>query len=39
VLALGDRLSEAASRRRLELALRDEVAFWEWLEASGGEVE
>jgi hypothetical protein len=39
VLALGDRLSEAASRRRLELALKDEVAFWKQLEAKGGDVE
>ena len=38
VLALGSRLSEAASRRRLELALRDEVAFWKRLEAKGGDV-
>jgi hypothetical protein len=28
VLALGSRLSETASRLRLELALKDEVAFW-----------
>jgi hypothetical protein len=39
VLALGDRLLEAASRRRLELALKDEVAFWKRLEAKDGEVE
>jgi hypothetical protein len=39
VLALGGRLSEAGSRRRLELALKDEAAFWKRLEAKGGEVE
>jgi hypothetical protein len=39
VLSLGDRLSEMASRRRLELALKDEVAFWKRLEAKGGDVE
>jgi hypothetical protein len=38
VLSLGGRLSETASRRRLELALKDEVAFWKRLEAKGGEV-
>jgi hypothetical protein len=39
VLALGNRLSEAASRRRLELALKDEVAFWKRLEVLGGDIE
>jgi hypothetical protein len=39
VLSLGDRLSEAGSRGRLELALKDEVAFWKRLEAKGGDVE
>jgi hypothetical protein len=39
LLALRNRLSEAASRRRLELALKNEVAFWKQLEAKGGDEE
>jgi hypothetical protein len=39
VLSLGGRLSQTASRQRLELALKDEVAFWRRLEAKGGDVE
>jgi hypothetical protein len=39
VLSLGGRLSETASRQRLELALKDEVDFWKRLDAKGGDVE
>jgi hypothetical protein len=39
VLSVGRRLSEAASQRRLEQALRDEVAFWKRLKAKGRDVE
>jgi hypothetical protein len=35
ILAIGGRIDEQGARRRLELALKDEVAFWRRLEKRG----
>jgi hypothetical protein len=39
ILAIGGRIDEHGARRRLELAVKDEVAFWRRLEERGGDVE
>jgi hypothetical protein len=39
ILAIGARIDEGGARRRLELAVKDEVAFWKRLEERGGEAE
>jgi hypothetical protein len=39
ILAIGGRIDESGARRRLELAVKDEVAFWERIEKRGGDVE
>jgi hypothetical protein len=39
ILAIGSRIDQHGARRRLELALKDEVSFWERLEQRGGDVE
>jgi hypothetical protein len=39
ILVIGGRIDEAGARRRLELAVKDEVAFWRRVEERGGDVE
>jgi hypothetical protein len=39
ILAIGGRIDEHGPTRRLELAVKDEVAFWRRLEERGGDVE
>jgi hypothetical protein len=39
ILALGGRIDQHGARRWLELAVKDEVAFWKRLEGRGGDVE
>jgi hypothetical protein len=39
ILAIGGRIDEDGARRRLELAVTDEVAFWRRLEERNGDVE
>jgi hypothetical protein len=39
ILAIGGRIDEHGARRRLELAVKDEVAFWRRLGERGGDVE
>jgi hypothetical protein len=39
ILAIGGRIDENGARRRLELAVKDEAAFWKRLEERGGDVE
>jgi hypothetical protein len=39
ILAIGGRIDEQGARRRLELAVKDEVAFGKRLEERGGDVE
>jgi hypothetical protein len=39
ILAIGGRIDDQGARRRLELAVKDEAAFWRRLEEWGGEVE
>jgi hypothetical protein len=39
ILALGGRIDEGGGKRRLELAVRDEVAFWRLLAERGGDFE
>jgi hypothetical protein len=39
ILAIGGRIEEDGARRRLELAVNDEVAFWRRLEERGGEAQ
>ena len=39
ILALGGRIDEGGGKRRLELAVKDEVAFWTRLEERDGEAE
>jgi hypothetical protein len=39
ILAIGGRIDEQGARRRLELALKDEIVFWKRLEERGGEAE
>ena len=39
ILAIGGRIDEGGARRRLELAVKDEVAFWRRLEDRGGDVD
>jgi hypothetical protein len=36
ILAIGGRIDEHGARRRLELAVKDEVAFWQRFEERGG---
>jgi hypothetical protein len=36
ILAIGGRIGEQEMRRRLELAAKDEIAFWMRLEESAG---
>jgi hypothetical protein len=36
ILAIGGRIDEGGARRRLELAMKDEVAFWRRLEECHG---
>jgi hypothetical protein len=38
ILAIGRRIDQHGARRRLELAVKDEVAFWRRLEECGGDV-
>jgi hypothetical protein len=38
ILAIGGRIDEPGARRRLELAMKDETAFWARLEERGGDV-
>jgi hypothetical protein len=37
ILAIGGRIDEQGARRRLELAVKDEAAFWKRFEESGGD--
>jgi hypothetical protein len=39
ILAIGGRIDANGARRRLELAVKDEVAFWRRLDERGGDVE
>jgi hypothetical protein len=39
ILALGGRIDQHSARRRLELAVKDEVGFWKRFEERGGDVE
>jgi hypothetical protein len=39
ILAIGGRIDDQGARRRLELAVKDEVAFWKRLEERGGDPE
>jgi hypothetical protein len=39
ILAIGGRIADQGARRRLELALKDEVALWRRLEERGGDIE
>ena len=39
ILAIGGRIDENGARRRLELAVKDEAAFWKRLEERGGDPE
>jgi hypothetical protein len=39
ILAIGGRIDEGGAKRRLELAVKDEVAFWTRLEERDGEAE
>ena len=39
ILAIGGRIDEYGARRRLDLAVKDETAFWKRLEGSGGDIE
>jgi hypothetical protein len=39
ILAIGGRIDEGGARRRVELAVKDEVAFWRRLEERGGDAE
>jgi hypothetical protein len=39
ILAISGRIDEQGARRRLELAVKDETAFWKRLEDSGGDIE
>jgi hypothetical protein len=39
ILAIGGRIDEHGARRRLELAVKDEVAFWRRLVKRGGGAE
>ena len=39
ILVIGGRIDEQGARRRLELALKDEIVFWKRLEERGGEAE
>ena len=39
ILAIGDRIDQHVARHRLELAVKDEVAFWSRLEQRGEDVE
>ena len=39
ILVLGGRIDEQGARRRLELAVKEEVAFWRRLEERGGDAE
>jgi hypothetical protein len=39
ILAIGGRIDEQGARRRLELAMKDEVAFWMRFERRGGDAE
>jgi hypothetical protein len=39
ILAIGGRIDEGGARRRLELAVKDEVAFWKRLEERGWDDE
>jgi hypothetical protein len=38
ILAIGGRIDDQGARRRLELAVKDDVAFWQRLEERGGDV-
>jgi hypothetical protein len=39
ILAIGGRIDQLGARRRLELAMKDEVAFWRRLQERGGDAE
>jgi hypothetical protein len=39
ILAIGGRIDEQGARRRLELAVKDEVAFWKRLEERAGDAQ
>jgi hypothetical protein len=39
ILALRGRIDQHGARRRLELAAKDEIAFWNRLEEPGGDAE
>jgi hypothetical protein len=39
ILAIGGRIDEDGAKRKLELAVKDEVAFWNRLEQRGGDVK
>ena len=39
ILAIGGRIDEQGAMRRLELAVKDEIAFWRRFGERGGDAE
>jgi hypothetical protein len=39
ILAIGGRIGEQGARRRVEWAMKDEVAFWKRLEERAGDAQ